>query len=426
MSSSISAAIMAGNQNKKIAESKSLWNYALSPGWTQQEVEILKIALMKFGVGRWSAINKSGVLPTKQIQQCYLQTQRLIGQQSLAEFMGLHLDIDRIAADNKQKRGIRKQGFLVNQGCKLTPEEKDELRKINQEKYGLSAEHVEAIKLPAPCHLVEIFQIDKIMHPRSTLSTMDKIKHLIKLEDALKSKLEMIREGKRQQKFEQLQQKLKTTEASGRGSVTRVQRQMSDLHLGSSHQNRNSDLDEENDESVMIIDESQQENLTPKGKAQAMLTHQKYNEVTQTMIKQGDDSRQQQHLPLDSTSASVSNPSSTSKSSTMKSNSMKQSETAIASMKPSSIGKKTKVDSSFVTKQSNQQSTAPIQKQAHQQNLDRNRSELGSTFAQQASVDTQNSNNQGTSTASGNFISQSDDEEALMPKLKRRRVEDSE
>eukprot|EP00347_Sterkiella_histriomuscorum_P006048 403354260 len=399
MSSSISAAIMAGNQNKKIAESKSLWNYALSPGWTQQEVEILKIALMKFGVGRWSAINKSGVLPTKQIQQCYLQTQRLIGQQSLAEFMGLHLDIDRIAADNKQKRGIRKQGFLVNQGCKLTPEEKDELRKINQEKYGLTAEHVEAIKLPAPCHLVEIFQIDKIMHPRSTLSTMDKIKHLIKLEDALKSKLEMIREGKRQQKFEQLQQKLKTTEASGRGSVTRVQRQMSDLHLGSAHQNRNSDLDEENDQSVMIIDESQQQNLTPKGKAQTMLTNQ-----TQTMKKQADDSRDEQHLPLISTSASVSNPSSTSKSSALKLNSMKQSDTAIASMKPSSSGKKTKVDSSFVSKQSNQQSTS----------------------YSETNVDTQNSNNQGTSTASGNFISQSDDEEALMPKLKRRRVEDSE
>ena len=46
------------NQTKKIAESKSLWNYALSPGWTQQEVEILKIALMKFGIGKWTAIEK--------------------------------------------------------------------------------------------------------------------------------------------------------------------------------------------------------------------------------------------------------------------------------------------------------------------------------------------------------------------------------
>ena len=45
----------------------SLWNYALSPGWTRQEVEILKIALMKFGVGRWKAIENSECLPTKTI-----------------------------------------------------------------------------------------------------------------------------------------------------------------------------------------------------------------------------------------------------------------------------------------------------------------------------------------------------------------------
>jgi len=44
------------------------------------------------------------VLPTKSIQQCYLQTQRLLGQQSLAEFMGLHVDVDRIAEDNRSKK----------------------------------------------------------------------------------------------------------------------------------------------------------------------------------------------------------------------------------------------------------------------------------------------------------------------------------
>ena len=44
--------------DKKIAESKSLWNYSLSPGWTKEEVHVLKIALMKFGVGRWTSIEK--------------------------------------------------------------------------------------------------------------------------------------------------------------------------------------------------------------------------------------------------------------------------------------------------------------------------------------------------------------------------------
>jgi hypothetical protein len=37
----------------KFVDSKSLHNYTLSPGWTKDEVEILKIALMKYGIGKW-------------------------------------------------------------------------------------------------------------------------------------------------------------------------------------------------------------------------------------------------------------------------------------------------------------------------------------------------------------------------------------
>jgi hypothetical protein len=69
-----------------------------------QEVEVLKLALMKFGVGKWTKIEKSRVLPTKTIQQCYLQTQRLVGQQSLAGFMGLSLNIDQIRLDNEKRQ----------------------------------------------------------------------------------------------------------------------------------------------------------------------------------------------------------------------------------------------------------------------------------------------------------------------------------
>ena len=52
----------------------------------------------------------------------YLQTQRLLGQQSLAGFMGLHLDLERILDNNKQKTGLRKFGYLINEGDKLTKE----------------------------------------------------------------------------------------------------------------------------------------------------------------------------------------------------------------------------------------------------------------------------------------------------------------
>ena len=68
--------------------------------------------------------------------------------------MGLHVNIHLIQKDNKRKQGIRKFGFLVNQGGKLTPEEKKILIEENRIKYGLTTEEVEAIKLPAPCHLV--------------------------------------------------------------------------------------------------------------------------------------------------------------------------------------------------------------------------------------------------------------------------------
>lgn len=49
--------IVKKRQNK-IEESNSLWNYTLSPGWAKQECEILKIALMKFGIGKWTKIEK--------------------------------------------------------------------------------------------------------------------------------------------------------------------------------------------------------------------------------------------------------------------------------------------------------------------------------------------------------------------------------
>ncbi len=43
---------------RPVQESRTLWNHALSPGWSHQEAEILKIALMKFGMGKWKMIEK--------------------------------------------------------------------------------------------------------------------------------------------------------------------------------------------------------------------------------------------------------------------------------------------------------------------------------------------------------------------------------
>ena len=122
----------------------------MQPGWTKEENQILKLALMYHGVGRWKEIEKGKYLPSKMIQQMYLQTQRMIGQQSLAEFMGLKLDLDRIALKNKNTVGVRKMGFLVNQGDKLTKERRMELQKRNQEEYGLSDDQLAEIRLQLP------------------------------------------------------------------------------------------------------------------------------------------------------------------------------------------------------------------------------------------------------------------------------------
>ena len=56
---------------------------------------------MKHGIGSWGKIVESDCLPTKNISQMQIQTCRLIGQQSLAEFKGLHLDLEGVYERNK-------------------------------------------------------------------------------------------------------------------------------------------------------------------------------------------------------------------------------------------------------------------------------------------------------------------------------------
>src|SRR5262249_7308776 len=58
--------------------------HAGSPGWTEEEVEVLRNALLKFGVGNWAKIIESQCLAGKTVAQMNLQTQRMLGQQSTA------------------------------------------------------------------------------------------------------------------------------------------------------------------------------------------------------------------------------------------------------------------------------------------------------------------------------------------------------
>ena len=144
---------MAELAGPNIGDARSLWNFTPSPGWTKEEVGVLRLCLMKFGVGMWVQIVEAGVLPGKQIQQLNGQTQRFLGQQSLAEYTRLKVDVDAIRADNLAKQGpeiYRKNGLITNQGGKLKPDALRALREANEAKYGLTDEQVEAIVLPDP------------------------------------------------------------------------------------------------------------------------------------------------------------------------------------------------------------------------------------------------------------------------------------
>jgi hypothetical protein len=54
-----------------------------------------------------------------------MQTQRLVGQQSLGDFMGLHLDLEAVFQDNMKKTDVtRKNNFIINTSNNPTKEER--------------------------------------------------------------------------------------------------------------------------------------------------------------------------------------------------------------------------------------------------------------------------------------------------------------
>ncbi|KAK2079935.1 hypothetical protein QBZ16_002330 [Prototheca wickerhamii] len=96
---------------------------------------------MDIGIGRWVQILGTGLLPGKLIQQLYGATQRLLGQQSLAAFTGLRLDVDRIRAENEARTDApRKSGLIIYDGPPLTREERDVLHAEAKEKCDAAGE----------------------------------------------------------------------------------------------------------------------------------------------------------------------------------------------------------------------------------------------------------------------------------------------
>ena len=177
-------------------DSGSLWNYTKLPRWTLEEIEVLKTALIKYGVGCWSQIQRVNCLPGKTRAQMNLQTQKLLGQQSLAEFMGLHVDLKKIFEDNKKKEGLlRKNKCVVNNNDKLTKEERQNLLKENKKNYGYPPSYYQNLKIPKTFanSIGRYMTIEQIRDKKNNLTTLEQIGELQNLVKCMKKKLEIIR-----------------------------------------------------------------------------------------------------------------------------------------------------------------------------------------------------------------------------------------
>lgn len=146
-------------------DSKSLWNYTLSPGWGVFDAHILRLAIMKYGCGSWRQIGRH--FPLKGCGQLNLQTQRLFGQQALAEFSKVHIDPNRLKVENDKIEGFRKNTCLINTGNNLTLEQLKKKKAGHTEKYGIPKEVSDKIVVPvvldppAPCDTL-IDEIEKL------------------------------------------------------------------------------------------------------------------------------------------------------------------------------------------------------------------------------------------------------------------------
>ena len=134
---------------------------------------------------------------------CYLQLQRIMGQQSLGAFLGLHVDIDKVYRDNKRKSGKRVNGYLVNDGDKLTKELKVQMKEANHIKYGLSEQYIDYLTIPKACN-VKVYELDKIMNSRKKLTTSEKIEHLLHVKEALEKRLTVLKSGQKIKEFSYL------------------------------------------------------------------------------------------------------------------------------------------------------------------------------------------------------------------------------
>ena len=123
-----------------------------------------------------------------------------MGQQSLAGYCGLHVDIDKILLHNLRipdEKCVRKYGWvLINQGDKLTKTQKAVLIEQNSKLHSLPEDYVNRLKLPDKSD-VRIYKLRQVMQSRTVLSTTEKLDHLHAIRRRLEKKLKVMQKGYR-------------------------------------------------------------------------------------------------------------------------------------------------------------------------------------------------------------------------------------
>ena len=146
---------------------------------------------MKFGLGNWYMIADAECLPGKTLAQMNLQAQRMLGQQSTAEFQGLHIDVLEVGRNNSRKEGVkRKNGFIVNTGRKKDREELRRLWEHNKATLQKSQAEIDAIVLPRPVTTAKLIETKQL--------ALNEVRQKLKVVQEMikKRKIELWKEGR--------------------------------------------------------------------------------------------------------------------------------------------------------------------------------------------------------------------------------------
>lgn len=99
---------------------------------------------------------------------------------------------------------IRKNNFIINSGDNITQDQRNFRIKLNNEKYGLSKEFINSLKIPKLLSLSmgHHLNIKQIMDDKNNFSILEKIDQLKNLIECMKKKLQFIERVENKRKKE--------------------------------------------------------------------------------------------------------------------------------------------------------------------------------------------------------------------------------